>query len=69
MFDEDGYVSRVFANRSNLIGRLLGIVAIGPFVTIHFQEKSTVTAWTIAAWEIIWRNSLAIALRPIVQAV
>jgi len=44
MFHEGGSVSRAFAKRINFIGKLLGIVALGPFVPIHFQEKCAVTA-------------------------
>jgi hypothetical protein len=44
MFHEGGCVSHVFAKRINLIGKLLGIVALGQFVPIHFQEKCAVTA-------------------------
>jgi hypothetical protein len=45
MFHEGGCVSNVFAKRISLPGRLLGIVAPGPFVPIHFQEKCAVTGW------------------------
>jgi len=44
MFHEGGGVSRVFAKQIHLAGKLLGIVAPGQFVPIHFQEKYAVTA-------------------------
>jgi len=44
MFHEGGRVSRVFAERINLTGRLLGTVAQGQFVPIHFQEKCAVNS-------------------------
>jgi len=43
MFHEGGRVSHVLSKRINLLGRLLGIVALGQFVPIHFQEKCAVT--------------------------
>jgi hypothetical protein len=39
MFHEDGCVSHAFANRINVIRRLLGIVALGQFVPIHFSGE------------------------------
>ena len=44
MFHEGGCPSHVFAIRINLPGRLMGIVGLGQFVPIHFQEKCAVTA-------------------------
>jgi hypothetical protein len=69
IFHEGGCVCRVFAKRIKLIGRPLTVVAQEQCAPFHFQEKSAVTDSTIATWEIDWRNSLAITLRPIVQAV
>jgi hypothetical protein len=43
MFHEGGRVSHVFAKRINLTGKLFGIVALGQFEPIHFQEKCAVT--------------------------
>ena len=44
MFHEGGCVSLVFAKRINVPGKSLGIVVLGQFVPIHFQEKCAVTA-------------------------
>ena len=43
IFHEDGCVSQAFAKRMKMIGRLVGIVAQGRFIPIHFQEKCAVT--------------------------
>jgi hypothetical protein len=43
MFHEGGWVFHVFAKQIHLIGRLLGVFALGQFVPIHFQEKCAVT--------------------------
>jgi hypothetical protein len=42
MFREGSWVTAVFSKRINLTGRLLGIIAPGQFVPIHFQEKYAV---------------------------
>jgi len=39
MFHEGGCVLHLFAKQINLIGKFLGIVALGQFVPIHFQEN------------------------------
>ena len=44
IFHEGGHVSNVLAKRINVVERLMGIVVLGQFVPIRFQEKSGVTA-------------------------
>lgn len=39
MFHQGGSVSYGFAKRIHLPGRRLGVVALGQFVPVHFQEK------------------------------
>jgi hypothetical protein len=46
MFHEGGCV-HLFAKRFNLIGRLLGIVALGQSVPIHSQEKCRLAYFAI----------------------
>ena len=44
IFHEGGDVSNVLAKRINVVARLMGIVVLGQFVPMRFQEKSGVTA-------------------------